>query len=249
MGSIPIFLDMLLFLNKYKILRELKFRFIYLILSSNLTFLCFFFFFEEVLYLLTFPFLSDLGYLINTGILENFYISIYIAMFLTFLIILPFFFSQFWFFIVSALYSYENKLFLFFLIFFVIFILFLFKNYFLLSFFWIFIQNLKSIKNWCIISIFLELKLLDFIYFFFYYICLLLFFYLLIFSFIIFYLINFITIDFFLLYRKYIYIYIYAFICVFFPPDFFSQIFFFFLFFFFFEILIFIFLLIKNKMT
>ncbi len=238
---------MVIFQQNYKILRELKFRIIYCLVCFFINFICLFLFSEEVIFGLTSCFLNDLGYFINTDILENFYVSFFIAFFLSFLIVFPFILIQFWFFIVSGLFLYENKIYLFILILYCSIFLLLLKNNFLISFIWKLLKNYNIILHWKIFPIFLELSLINLIN--------------LIINFIIFILVvfifplilillfsyNIINLNFFLIYRKFLYILIYFIICILGLPDLFSQIITFFFICLFFELILFLFLLVKFK--
>ena len=233
--------------KSYKILRELKFRLFYCLICFILNFICLFLFSEEVIFLLTFCFLDDLGYFINTGILENFYISFYVSIFLNFLVIFPFILIHFWFFIVEGLYRYENKIILFLLFFYIFILLFLFLNNFFISFIWNFFKNYNLILHWKIFPIFLELSLLNLINLIFNFIFLLLLIFLFPLFLILLFCYNLLNLNFFLLYRKFFYIIIYIIVCIFCIPDFFSQFFSFSFIIFLFELILFLFLLVKYK--
>ena len=238
---------MFFFSKSYKILRELKFRIIYCLVCFFFNFICLFLFSEEVIFLLTSCFLNDLGYFINTSILENFYISFYISLLFSFLNFLPFVLIHFWFFTVSGLYSYENKILLFlFFLYFCIYI-FLFINNFFISFFWDFFKNYNLIFHWKIFPIFLELSLVNLINLIFNFIFLILFIFIFPLFLILLFCYNIINLNFFLFYRKIFYVLVYILICIFSIPDIFSQIFSFSFIIIIFEFILFLFILIKYK--
>jgi Sec-independent protein secretion pathway component TatC len=233
--------------NGYAILRELKFRMFYCFLCFIFNFFCFFIFSEEAVFLLTSCFLNDFGYFVNVNILENLYISFYISIFFSFFNILFFILIHFWFFIVRGLYSYENKIFLFLLVLFIFIYLFLLFNIFFISFVWDYVKYYNIILDWKSFPIFLELGLINLISLIFNFMVLVLLIFIFPLFLILLFCYNLINLNFFLSCRKFFYILIYSFVCIFSIPDIFSQVFSFSFIVCIFESLLFLFLLIKYK--
>lgn len=238
---------MFLFFKSYKILRELKFRIFYFIVCFFFNFICLFFFSEELIFLLTSCFLNDFGYFINTSILENFYISLYVSIFFSIFLIIPFFLIHLWFFLVSGLYSYENKIFLFFLFSVINLLIFLFFNNFFISGIWSILKNYNLILHLKIFPIFLELSLVNLINLILNFVILVIFIFLFPLFLILLFCYNLIDLTFFLQYRKFIYILIYILISCFGFPDIFSQFLSFIFLFLSFESTLFFLLLVKHK--
>lgn len=231
------------------LITELKFRFLYVLISFCFNFFVIFFFIEEVVYLLTSCFMADLGYFIYSGLLDILSIYFNVSFFFSFLFSFIILFYHFWFLFRPGLYNFENS-------FLSLSLLYIFAFYFVLFFtfnssiilnIWLFIKSLNSFFYWKIFEVFFELNLQYLITFLIFFIKFIITFFSLplFLHFLIFF--NFLSLSFLIKFRKFFYFFLVflVFSVTFF--DFFTQFIIFVFIVILFEWSIFFYFILKNK--
>lgn len=234
-------------------LNEVKYRIFYCFLSFLINCLVWFFFINELLFIIVKPLVNinrndEFSYFIFTGMADIVTIYIKIIFVLGFISTFPLLCLQLWFFLVQGLYNYEKKnlfIFIFFFIFIFIFI-FLLLYIYLIPSVWLFFVNFELTNDNSLFGVYYEAHISDYVNFlfniFYIFFCLLqipvLIVFLLYF--------NFIKVNFFVYYRKYFIIIFFILGGIFSPPDVFSQIFISFFILFIYEIILFFNLLLTN---
>lgn len=213
-------------------LNELKFRVSYIFFSILFNFCVYFTFSKEILFLIIKPLLAinnnqNLNYFIFTNMSDVLFIYIKVSLIIALISSIPVIFFQFWFFLIGGLYNYEkNFLFFIFVIFLVLsFILFILFHNYIISFIWFFFINFELNNSNSLFGVYYEANIMDYVGFIFYIYFVL--FSLLIFPLIMIFFIHFeiLTLNFFIIYRKYFYTLFLILSGIFSPPDILSQIF------------------------
>ena len=234
-------------------LNELKYRILYCFFSFFINFLVLFFYLKELLFIVVTPLVNinrndSFSYFIFTDMLDIFFIYIKIILVLGFVTIFPLVLIQLWFFLVEGLYNYEKIFLLKFLIFFIIFLIniYFFLYTYLIPLIWLFFINFELTTDNSLFGIYYEAHISDYVnlmlYIFYIFFCLILIPVLMIFLLYF----NFVEVNFFMLYRKYLIIIFFILGGILSPSDIFSQIIISFFIFFIYEIVIFFSLLVQN---
>ena len=232
-------------------LNELKYRFLYILISFFFNFIVLFFFAKDVLFILIKPLLlvnNNFNYFIFTNMSDVLLIYLKIVFFISLILSIPVVLIQIWFFLVEGLYRYE-KYFLIVLFYSFVFI-FLCINFILYSYLipmiWVFFVNFELTSSEFIFNIYYEARITDYVNFMLE--IFLMFSSLLIFPLFMVLLIyfNIFKLEFFFFYRKYFYIFFLILAGFFSPPDIFSQLFIVFPIIFFYELILIIGLFLYN---
>jgi len=126
-------------------LKELKLRFIYIVISFIFNCFLFFNFSQELLFILIKPLLlinnnNNFNYFIFTHMSDVLLVYIKIAVFFAIFCIIPVIFLQCLFFLIDGLYNYEKKffIFVFFILFFLVFCINFLLYFYIIPFIWFF---------------------------------------------------------------------------------------------------------------
>ena len=218
----------MLFVDYFK---ELKLRFIYILISFIFNCFLFFNFSQELLFILIKPLLAinsdkTFNYFIFTHMSDVLLVYIKIAFFFAIFCMIPVIFLQCLFFLIDGLYNYEKNFFifvfviLFFLIFYISFLLY----FYIIPFIWFFFINFElSLSNF-LFGVYYEARITDYIGLIFsiFFIFISLFILPILMVFLLYF--NILKISFFIRYRKYFFILFFIFGGVFSPPDIISQV-------------------------
>ena len=143
---------------------ELFYRIFYVVISFIFYIFIFYNFFNEILFILTCVFLSDVGYLSYSGLLDLFLLSLDLSFNLTLLFILFHTIVHCLFYFIGGLKKFENNIILFFILLLLVIYLFLIYNVFFINAIWDFIKIFNFISSSNVFEIFLELNIYNLVY-------------------------------------------------------------------------------------